>query len=388
MKIIFTLLFLVSLVFSAEIKEQPWKRGESFLTFLNTHNISQDLYFSLSKSDQELCSEITAGVPYQILYDDNNAILQVLIPISEEMQIHIIKNENSYKVDFIPIQFTEITQTIIIPIKWSPYQDILDITANKLLANEFIRAFQRSADFRKMRQGDKVSIKFTQRIRNGKYFGSPTIHAAMVQIQKRQHYIFMYEEDGRYYDNQARSLTSFFMKVPLQYSRISDQFTSKRWHPVLKKYRAHLGIDYAAPRGRKIIASADGTITHRSHKGGYGKTIMIRHKGNYKTLYAHMSRYKSGLRVGSFVKQGTHIGYVGSTGMSTGPHLHFGLYKNGRAINPNRIITITKDKLKGNAKKKFLLASKKLSKELLDTISEDFQPLKLETFESKSILKS
>jgi len=386
-KIIFSLIFIVSVLFSAEVKELSWKRGESFLTFLNSQNISQDLYFNLSKSDQELCSELTAGIKYQILYDDEGKILQVLIPISEEMQIHIIKEDNNYKVDFTPIAFTEVTQTVSLPIKWSPYQDILDNTSNKLLANEFIRAFKRSVDFRKMRQGDTVAIKFTQRIRNGKYFGNPVIHAAMVEVRKRKHYIYMNDKDGRYYDEKGRSLTSFFMRVPLRYRRISDPFTYKRWHPIKKRYRAHLGIDYAAPTGRKIFASANGKIIHRSRKGGYGKTIMIRHKGNYKTLYAHMSRYRGGLRVGSWVKQGQHIGYVGSTGMSTGPHLHFGLYRNGRAINPNKIITVTKNKLRGKSKKKFMASTKKLSKELLDTIVQDVPPMNLQKFETKSELK-
>ena len=387
MKILLSLLFIISALFSAEVKELTWKRGESFLTFLNAHNISQDLYFNLSSSEQELCSELTAGIKYQILYDDDDKILQVLIPISEEMQIHLTKNGNDFKVDFVPIEFTQVTQTISIPIKWSPYQDILDNTSNKLLANEFIRAFKRSVDFRKMRVGDNVAIKFTQRIRNGRYFGNPVIHAAMVEVRKRKHFIYMNDNDGRYYDEKARSLTSFFMKVPLRYRRISDPFTYKRWHPIKKKYRAHLGIDYAAPTGRKIFASADGKIIHRSRKGGYGKTIMIRHKGNYKTLYAHMSRYRGGLRVGSWVKQGTHIGYVGSTGMSTGPHLHFGLYKNGRALNPNKVITITKEKLRGKAKKQFLVSIKKLSQELFDTIKNRTEPLNIPVFQNKTELK-
>ena len=386
MKILLSFIFIVSVLFSAEVKELSWKRGESFLTFLNSQNIPQDLYFNLSKSDQELCSELTAGIKYQIMYDDEDKILQVLIPISEEMQIHITKDKNNYDVDFVPIAFTEITQTISIPIKWSPYQDILNNTSNKLLANEFIRAFKRSVNFRKMRVGDNIAIKFTQRIRDGKYFGNPVIHAAMVETRKRKYYIYMNEKDGRYYDHKGRSLTSFFMKVPLRYRRISDPFTYKRWHPIKKRYRAHLGIDYAAPTGRKIFASADGKIIHRSRKGGYGKTIMIRHKGNYKTLYAHMSRYRGGLRVGSWVKQGQHVGYVGSTGMSTGPHLHFGLYRNGRAINPNKIITITKEKLRGKAKKRFLASIKKLSKELSDTITQDIQPLNLQEFDRKTQL--
>jgi murein DD-endopeptidase MepM/ murein hydrolase activator NlpD len=257
---------------------------------------------------------------------------------------------------------------------------------NSKLANEFLRAFSKSVNFRRMQAGNYVAIKYRQRIRMGEYYGVPQVIAAMAEVGKKKFFIFKNEKDGRFYNEKGKSLTSYIFKTPVRYTRISSKFTKKRWHPVLKRYRAHLGVDYAAPRGRPIYAAADGRIIHRGRKGGYGKTIIIQHKYGYKTLYAHQSRYKGGLRVGSRVRKGQHIGYVGSTGVSSGPHLHLGLYKNGRAINPLRIIRITKSKLKGKAKRKFLAHTKVLSKELLDTMKNNSEPFKLEKINPKTLL--
>ena len=387
MKLLIILLLSFTLSFSSTVEYKTWGKGESLLTFFNKHKISQDIYFALSKTDKELCSEINAGVNFQILKGNNNTIEQVLIPISEEMQIHIVKEKASYILDIIPIEFQEITQSIVVSVYSSPYEAIIKATNNKYLASELMLAFKKIVNFRKMQKGNKIAINFRQRIRLGRYFGAPKITSAMVEVRKQKYYIFKNEKDGKYYDKKGRSLTSFFLKVPLRYKRISSKFTLKRWHPILKRYRAHLGIDYAAPTGRKIFAAADGKIIHRGRKGGYGNTIIIKHKHGYKTLYAHMSKYARGLKVGSRVKQGRHIGYVGTTGRSTGPHLHFGLYKNGRAINPNKVIKITKNKLKGKSRKKFLAYVKEQTAKLKDTINTSSSILRLEHFEYKYLVR-
>lgn len=386
MKVLF-LLFLTSLfLMGSSVENKKWGKGESLLTFFKKHNISKDVYFNLSKTDKELCSEIIAGANYQIL-QNNREIQQVLIPISEEMQIHIQKENVGYSLDIIPIEFSQINQVVAIKITSSPYKDILEQTNNKLLARELIRAFKKGVPFKKMRKGNHVVINYTQRVRFGKWFGAPNIISAMVEVRKKKYYIFKNEKDGRYYDKQARSMTSFFLNVPLRYKRISSPFTYKRYHPILKKYRAHLGIDYAAPTGRKIHAAASGKIIHRGLKGGYGKTIIIKHTNGYKTLYAHQYKYAKGLNVGSLVKQGELIGYVGSTGRSTGPHLHFGLYKNGRAVNPNKIIRVTKKKLKGETKNTFMTFVEKQKKVLAFELKNGTKPLKLENFNNTSKIK-
>jgi murein DD-endopeptidase MepM/ murein hydrolase activator NlpD len=377
LKILFSFIITFSLAYSSYVQEDIWWKGETLLTYFEKHNIPQSLYFDLSKTDKELCSEIYAGVAFQTLLSDNDEFKQVLIPISEEMQIHIFKDNNKFILDIIPIEYQKFEQTISINIKRSPYQDIINTTANKNLANEFILAFKKSIDFRKLRVDDIVSIKFRQKIRQGRYFGTPEILGACVKMRRRSYYIFQNPDDKRYYNDKAKSLTSFLLKIPLRYKRISSRFTLKRWHPILKRYRAHLGVDFAAPTGRKVFATADGKIIYKGRKGGYGKVIMIRHSNGLKSLYAHLSSYNSRIHNGSKVKQGAYIGRVGSTGRSTGPHLHFGLYKNGRAINPLKVISITKTKLTGKKRKKFLAFAKKIKKELLNSITHPTKPIKL-----------
>ena len=380
MKIILSLILSFTIHFASTLQEDIWWKGETLLTFFEKNQISKDVYFNLSKEDKELSSEIYAGVLFQKLIGDDGKLEQVLIPISEEMQIHIFKDSNNqFALDLIPIEFQETTQSITIPIKNSPYQDIIETTNNKSLANEFIIAFKKSVDFTRLRKGDLVSIVFKQKIRMGRYFGTPEIIGASVQVRNKLHYIFQNPDDKRYYNDKAKSLTSFLLRVPLRYTRISSKFTLKRYHPILKRYRAHLGVDFAAPRGRRVNATADGKIIHKGNKGGYGKTVMIRHKNGLKSLYAHLSSYNNKIRVGSYVKQGQFIGRVGTTGRSTGPHLHFGLYKNGRAINPQKVISVTKTQLTGKKKKEFLKIVAKVKKQLKEI--KETEPLKLEKFE-------
>lgn len=388
MKHLLILLFVFTSLFSIEVEKLSWPRGDSFLTFLNKNNIENRFYFNLEKEDQELCSEIREGATYYITRDENNKLTKALIEISEDMQLQLFAEEEGYSFDIVPINYKEIEEIISIPVKYSPYQDILNVTSNSELANEFIRAYSGSVNFKYMQKGDNIIIKYKQKIRLGQYHGSPTIISAMVEVNKKPFYIFKNDDDGRYYNDQAKSLTNYFFRVPVSYSRISSKFTTKRWHPVLKRYRAHLGVDYAAPTGRPIYSAADGRITFRGTKGGYGKVIEIAHKNGYKTLYAHQSRFKGGLKNGSKVSKGQLIGYVGSSGVSTGPHLHFGLYKNGRAINPLGVIKVTKTQLSGGAKNKFLSAIKEYIKELKEVRQIEIKnATNLKDFPPKSELK-
>jgi len=380
LKIILSLILAFTLHFASTVQEEVWWKGETLLTFFDKHNIPQDIYFNLSKTDKELCSEIYAGVLFQMMFNENHKLTQALIPISEEMQIHLFKDEkDKFTLDIIPIEFQKVRQAITIPIKNSPYQDIVETTGNKALANEFIIAFKKSVNFRRLRKNDLVSIVYTQKIRMGRYFGTPEILGASVQIRKKTYYIFENPDDKRYYNDQAKSLTSFMLRTPLRYNRISSKFTLKRFHPILKRYRAHLGVDFAAPTGRRVNATADGKIIHKGRKGGYGKTVMIRHKNGLKSLYAHLNSYNNKIRVGSYVKQGQFIGRVGTTGRSTGPHLHFGLYKNGRAVDPLKIISVTKTKLVGKKRKDFLKTVSAIKKELKDSLNNKI--MKIEKFE-------
>ena len=352
MKIIVVFLILLSLINAKTLQKIKWPHGESLITFLGKKGISKDIYFNLSKEDKELCSEIKAGIRYTITHN-GNAIDDILIPISEDIQIYIYKNKNKFKLKMIPIIYDKSTKTLIVNIQSAPYDDIIRATHNYELAREFVRNFKKSFNFKKLHKNDKVVLKYIQKMRLGNYHGTPEILAAGIIKKRSSKIIYKNPKDGRYYDKKAKSLSKVFFKVPLRYKRISSKFTRKRWHPILHRYRAHLGIDYAAPRGRAIKSTADGKIIFRGRKGGYGNTIIVKHRGGYQSLYAHQSKFASRLRKGSRVKQGQLIGYVGTSGRSTGPHLHFGLYKNGKAVNPARVLSYKKDTLYGKTRRNF-----------------------------------
>jgi len=365
---VFILIVCFSLNLNASVVQKfSWVSGESFLWFLKRNNISKDLYFNLPPTDKELCSEIIANSEYTVL-KDGKTIKQILIPISHKMQIHIRKEKIGHSIDFIAINSKNIGKQVLITLNTSIHKDMYNKTHNRTLAGNLVSIFGKNM-FKIMQKGDKIAINYTQTIKDGKLLGTPAIVSAMVEVNKKAYFRFKNPHDGKYYNKKAQSASNFFLKIPLKYSRVSSGFSYRRFHPILKKYRAHHGIDYAAPRGRHIYASGDGRVVFKGRKGGYGKTLIIQHKHNYRTLYAHMRAYKKGLKRGKTVSQGALIGYVGSTGVSTGPHLHFGLYSGSKAINPNRVVRkALKTKLKGKEKKLFdMFAIKQL--DLLRDIS-------------------
>lgn len=379
MKYILSILSISILLFGATIKDEKWKSGETLLTFFEKNHIPKKLYFNLDGQTKELADEIVAGVRYYILKDKDGSIKQALIPITEELQIHIYQKKGKYSLELIPTIYKEREKSFVLNIEKSPYQDLIEKTGNMRLAKEFILAFKNSIDFRRsIKKGDKFAVIYKEKTRLGKIYGSPKIEAALIETNGRPHYIFNFND--RYYDEKGREVERFFLIRPIKHARITSRFTLRRYHPILHKYRAHLGVDFGARRGTPVRAAGSGRVIFAGRKGGYGNVIIIRHNSVYKTLYAHLSKFKRGMRRGKYVKQGEVIAYVGSTGLSTGPHLHFGLYKNGRAINPLRVVRITKSRLYGKRKKEFLKVAKRYKNKLQETIKSLKKPEKLSDF--------
>jgi len=379
-RLVISLVFLALSLGASSLHVEKWAKGETFLTFLEKNKLPLNIYYDLEAEEQELATEIRSNIDYQILKNDNGEFEQVMIPIGEELQLHLIKKDEVYELVSTPISYQEEKLSVTVEIKSSPYQDIINETNNYLLAHEFIQAFKNSVNFKRLRKGDRVVIFYTKKTRLGRQFGSPQIEAAMVEVRGSKHYVFNYNK-GRYYDANGKEVEGFFLSKPVNYRRISSRFTYKRWQNILKRYRAHLGIDYAANRGTPIRSAGDGKVTFVGRKGGYGKTITIQHQNGYKTLYAHMNGYRKGIKRGKWVKKGQTIGYVGNTGMSTGPHLHFGLYKNNRAINPNSVVKITKSKLTGEKRKEFFTYIKKYKDEIEVALNDYSNPSKEKSFE-------
>jgi len=338
-KILLSFLLLSSLL---SAKTYRWEKGITFLSFLKQNNIPQKLYYNLDSDDKELMAEIQAGQKYTIDKE------KILIPVTDELQIQILKKKG-YKISLEPIPFERLKGSIHLKINTSLEKELYEKTHSKGLIKSLKSVYHNSINFKKMQKGDTVTIFYEQKRREGKAIDNPKILASLVTIQKKKFYAYL-TEDGKYYDSTGKeyrkikkSYTPYIR--PLSRCRVSSGFTHRRFHPILHRYKAHLGVDYAAPRGTPVKSTAAGKIIHRGWKGGYGKCIIVQHNNGLRSLYAHMSRYRKGLRVGSRVSQGKVIGYVGSTGRSTGPHLHFGMYKHGKPINPSRYVRVKKTKV-------------------------------------------
>ncbi len=353
MRILFLVFLTLASLFGASLSVEKWGNGETFLTFLEKHNLPLKTYYDLDKEDKTLTQEIYAGTRYEMLIDENGTLLQALIPVGDQLQLHIYADRDDYRFTVTPILLDYQEHAFSFTLETSPYNDILHHTRDRFLAQEFVWAFKNSLNFKMaLRKGDTIALIYRQAYRSGQKFGYPQIQTAYIEVQKRPNAIYL-NSDGRYYNPKGSEIAGFMLGAPVPNVRITSYFTLRRFHPILKRYRAHLGVDYGAVTGTPIYAAADGRIAMAAYNEGYGNVVKISHIDGYMTLYAHMSRFKKGLHKGQSVKKGALIGYVGSTGLSTGPHLHFSLYKNGQARNPLGVIRITTKQLKGKEMESF-----------------------------------
>lgn len=210
-----------------------------------------------------------------------------------------------------------------------------EIKASPLLTLSLSDIYAWTIDFYRLQKGDAFKVIYTENFVDGKSVGIDHILACEFTHGGQPFYAFYFEQDsvGDYFDEEANSLRKAFLKAPLKFSHITSHYSQKRFHPILKRNKPHLGTDYAAPTGTPILAVGDGTIIKRSYTKGNGNYVKIRHNSTYTTQYLHMSKFAKGQHVGSVVRQGEVIGYVGSTGLATGPHVCFRFWKNGKQVD-------------------------------------------------------
>lgn len=214
---------------------------------------------------------------------------------------------------------------------------IADQGADPLLAIRISDVYAWQIDFFDVKEGDSFQVIYNEAyIDDTTALGIASIEGAIFTHQGKAYQAFPFTQDSvhQFFDAEGNSLRKAFLKAPLDYFRITSRFSHARFHPILKRYRAHHGVDYAAPTGTPVKTIGDGTVIFKGWTNGGGNTVKIKHNSVYTTSYMHLSRYTKGLQVGKHVSQGDEIAYVGSTGLSTGPHLDFRVYKNGEAINP------------------------------------------------------
>jgi len=226
-------------------------------------------------------------------------------------------------------------------IRDSLYHSVADEGIDLDLAAALADVFAWDIDFLvDLRAGDRYTVLHEQRFRSGVFVGNGRIPAAYFDNAGTRYQAYLYHVPGGeagYYDAEGRSLRRQFLKSPLRYARISSGFSRRRLHPIFKVYRPHLGIDYAAPTGTPVAAVGEGRVVFAGWNKGFGRCVEIRHNQSYSSAYGHLSRLAVGVRQGASVNQGQVIGYVGSTGWATGPHLDFRFKKDGRPVNPMQI---------------------------------------------------
>lgn len=232
------------------------------------------------------------------------------------------------------------------------------------LALDMANIFGYDIDFAQdLRIGDQFELIYEEKTLDGKAVGTGNILSARFTNRGKTYTAVRYTDkqgNSSYYSADGSSLRKAFIRTPVDFARISSRFSNGRRHPILNKIRAHKGVDYAAPRGTPIKAAGDGRVTLAGRKGGYGNTVVIKHGQRYQTLYAHMQGFAKGIRPGSQVKQGQIIGYIGTTGLSTGPHLHYEFQVNGVHVDPLSQKLPISDPIHASEKQRFAQHSKPL----------------------------
>ncbi len=220
------------------------------------------------------------------------------------------------------------------------WQALTDNGLSDELADGMIDVLASSVDFYHQKQGDRFKVVYEQHIVEGEPVGTGKIIAAMYEREGKEFYAFNFErpeEKTNYFDFEGRPARKAFLKSPVKFSRISSRYNRNRLHPILGYHKAHFGTDYAAPHGTPIMAVAEGTVVEATRRGGNGNFVKLRHDKTYETQYLHMSGFAKGIRPGTRVAQGQTIGYVGSTGLATGPHVCFRFWKNGQQVDHLRL---------------------------------------------------
>jgi murein DD-endopeptidase MepM/ murein hydrolase activator NlpD len=329
-----------------EIVTPPWesvtiKSGDTLAAIFSKKGISASTTHQIARLNEQTKTlrYIQPGEKILLLLDEQRKLRQMKYIPSITRTLVIQRNEDqsfssriiNYQLEAFPVHREGVINNSLFEAAANadiPEDVIMD------LANIFGWDIDFSLD---IRRGDRFGIVYNElykdgvKIRNGRILSAEFINDGKVY---RAVYYTDPRGDSDYYSEDGKSMRKAFLRSPVKFSRISSRFSNKRWHPVLSKWRSHKGVDYAAARGTPIRAAGDGKIIAAGTHGGYGRRIVIQHGGRYTTVYGHLYRYAKGARSGKKVKQGQIIGYVGSSGLATGPHLHYEFRVNGVHRNP------------------------------------------------------
>jgi murein DD-endopeptidase MepM/ murein hydrolase activator NlpD len=327
-------------------QEHKIAAGDSLSTIFDDLGLKQSLLIRISNSasKEHGLSRIKPGQIFKVKLNDKGEFEQLIWRKSAIESLSITPTETGFefKKERKPLERREGRSSGII--ENSLFIDGQNAGLSDNLIMELAEIFQWDVDFALgLRKGDRFSLIYDAYYLDGKQYDNGDIIAAEFVNRGKRYRAIRYEhKDGRigYYTADGKSMRKEFIMTPVAFTRISSGFTPKRWHPVLKKWRAHRGVDYAAPTGTPVKAAGDGKITYNGWKGGYGRVVMVQHQRKHTTVYGHLSAFAKRNSVGNLVKQGQIIGYVGKSGLATGPHLHYELRVAGKYTDPLKVTAL------------------------------------------------
>ena len=370
---------------SLDCRSGKVRSGQFFSTLLTSLGLSASEAYDLSQACDSVFDVRTlrVGNTYSAYYDRpsdaipnghegrvGESVLRYLVYDRDRSSQIVFQCQPPYKTWVYEKPVTVERRYADVTISNSLWVDMVDagVSPNLILSLSDIYAW--TVDFFGLQKGDRFRVLYDEKMCDGEVLSVDTVRYAVFTHNGSDLPSVMYDQkDGGniYWNEKGESMRKAFLKAPLKFSRISSGFSYARRHPVTKKVRPHTGVDYAAPVGTPVMSIGDGVVTSVKHEGAGGKTVRIRHNSVYSTAYLHLSKYGKGIAPGKRVRQGEVIGYVGSTGRSTGPHLDFRVWKNGSPINPLKMDSPPAEPLKEAHKAEFERMHEKY-KAQIDTI--------------------
>lgn len=341
---------------------------DSLMSRLNIHNQSAIDFLRYDASAKAFATGLRPGSSVQAQTTEEGELLQLQYKLSQSSVLNVEQTETGYKAYIAEPELETHTVHKSAVIHSSLFGATDNAGIPDQVAIQLAEIFSSDIDFyRDLRRDDRFSVIYEAGYNNGELINAGQVLAAeFINQGKTYRAVLFRNPDGKhgYYTPEGKSLNKSFLRSPLEFTRISSRFSLGRFHPILQKMRAHKGVDYAAPTGTRIKAAADGAVAFVGKKGGYGNVVILKHANGVSTVYGHLSRFSSGLRNGQKVSQGDIIGFVGMSGMATGPHLHYEFLLNGKHRDPLKVALPVAQPIPAQYKADFLATSQELVAQL------------------------
>lgn len=350
--------------------EDKIKRNQFLGDILEEYNVPAKLIHQVSQLSRKIFDprKITPNSKYTLICNqDSLTQAKALVYEPNAIDYIVFRFEDSLSVDVHQRDVTTLEKTVSGVIHSTLSQTMESLGMPAQLTDRFVDIFGWQVDFQRLQPGDKFKLIYEEQQVEGISIGISKISGIYFEHFDNPYYAFPFDQgDGmEYFDEDGKSLRKALLKYPIQYTRISSRYNKNRFHPVQKRWKAHLGTDFAAPRGTPIRTVGDGVVLEAGYKSNNGNFVKIRHNATYTTQYLHMSKIASGLRRGDRVKQEQVIGYVGSTGLATGPHLCYRFWKNGVQVDALRVELPASEPVK----KEYLTSFETTKQQLIDKLN-------------------